>query len=107
MPAPYEPSRFPPVSRDLALVVGESTPAGAVLERLNRLKNQLKQGSWITNVKCFDEYRGKGLSEKEKSLAFRFILQSPAETLQDADVDQLMAEIVNVMQTDFAARLRS
>ena len=107
VPRPEEPSKFPPVIRDLALVVGLDTPAGAILDRINHLKNQSKQGSWITNVKCFDEYRGKGLSEKEKSLAFRFILQSPEATLQDAEVDQLMADIIKLMQVEFAARLRS
>ena len=107
VPRPQEPSKFPPVIRDLALVVGLETPAGALLDRINHLKSQSKQGSWITNVKCFDEYRGKGLSEKEKSLAFRFILQSPEATLQDAEVDQLMAEIIKFMQAEFAARLRS
>ncbi|NBW00522.1 MAG: phenylalanine--tRNA ligase subunit beta [Betaproteobacteria bacterium] len=107
VPLPQEPSKFPPVIRDLALVVGLETPAGALLDRINHLKSQSKQGSWITNVKCFDEYRGKGLSEKEKSLAFRFILQSPEATLQDAEVDQLMADIIRLMQAEFAARLRS
>ena len=107
VPRPHEPSKFPPVIRDLALVVGLETSAGALLDRINRLKSQSKQGSWITIVKCFDEYRGKGLSEKEKSLAFRFILQSPESTLQDAEVDQLMADIVKLMQAEFAARLRS
>ena len=107
VPRPQEPSKFPPVIRDLALVVGLETPAGALLDRINHLKSQSKQGSWITNVKCFDEYRGKGLSEKEKSLAFRLILQSPEATLQDAEVDQLMAEIIKLMQAEFAARLRS
>ncbi len=107
MPRVSEVSKFPPVSRDLAVLVDVATPAGAMMARLNKLKNQLKQGSWITNIKCFDEYRGKGLSEKEKSLAFRFILQSPDATLQDTEVDALMADILKTLQTEFSARLRS
>ncbi len=107
LPRVSEVSKFPPVTRDLAVVVDTATPAGAIMARLHKLKNQLKQGSWLTNIKCFDEYRGKGLSEKEKSLAFRFILQSSDATLQDPEVDALMAEILKVLQSDFAARLRS
>ncbi|WVN40998.1 phenylalanine--tRNA ligase subunit beta [beta proteobacterium MWH-UniP1] len=107
LPRVSEVSKFPPVTRDLAVVVDTATPAGAIMMRLQKLKNQLKQGSWLTNIKCFDEYRGKGLSEKEKSLAFRFILQSSDATLQDPEVDALMAEILKVLQSDFAARLRS
>ena len=59
------------------------------------------------SIKCFDDYRGKGLSEKEKSLAFRFILQSPEATLQDSEVDALMNDIVKLMQSEFSARLRT
>jgi phenylalanyl-tRNA synthetase beta chain len=107
LPRVQDVSKFPPVSRDLAVVVDLSAPAGSMISRLNRLKTQSKQGSWIVNIKCFDEYRGKGLSEKEKSLAFRFILQSPEATLQDTEVDALMSDILKILQTEFSARLRS
>lgn len=100
-------SRFPPVTRDLAVVVPDQTPAGELIALLKKRKSQSKQWGWIQEIKCFDEYRGKGLSEKEKSLAFRFILQSPEVTLQDAEVDALMAEILGLLQKEFAARLRS
>ena len=106
LPRIGEVSRFPPVTRDLAVVVSTDTAAGAMLARLNHLKSQSKQGGWITELKCFDEYRGKGLSEKEKSLAFRFILQSPETTLQDTEVDALMGQILALLQTEFSARLR-
>jgi phenylalanyl-tRNA synthetase beta chain len=107
MPVVQDISRFPPVIRDMALVVGREVPAGDLLDRLRGLKHQVKQGAWIRNVKCFDEYRGKGLSDKEKSLAFRFILQSPETTLQDAEVEALMSQILQTMQSDFGARIRS
>lgn len=107
MPAVTEVSKFPPVTRDLALVVGSETPMGDLISALNRVKTQSKQGSWIQHIKCFDDYRGKGLSEKEKSLAFRFILQSPEATLQDSEVDALMNDIVKLMQSEFSARLRT
>jgi phenylalanyl-tRNA synthetase beta chain len=100
-------SRFPPVTRDLAVVVPHDTPAGGLIAILKKRKSQSKQWAWIQEIKCFDEYRGKGLSEKEKSLAFRFILQSPEVTLQDAEVDALMAEILGLLQKEFTARLRS
>jgi phenylalanyl-tRNA synthetase beta chain len=106
MPRVGEVSRFPPVVRDLAVVVSAETPAGAMIARLNHLKSQSKQGGWITELKCFDEYRGKGLSEKEKSLAFRFILQSPETTLQDTEIDALMGQVLTLLQTEFSARLR-
>jgi phenylalanyl-tRNA synthetase beta chain len=107
VPKPSEPSRFPLVTRDLALVVDQKVPAGAMIAKINFLKSQSKQGGWITNFRCFDEYKGKGLSENEKSLAFRFILQNPENTLQDPEVDALMSEIVQLLQSEFGAKLRS
>jgi phenylalanyl-tRNA synthetase beta chain len=106
-PVVSEVSKFPAASRDLAILLPLATPAGAILDRLNGLKSQLKQGLWIQNIKCFDEYRGKGLAENEKSLAFRFILQSPETTLQDSEVDALMNDILHKLQSEFGARLRS
>ncbi len=107
IPKPSEPSKFPLVTRDLALVVSQEVAAGAMMARINTIKSQSKQGGWIINFRCFDEYRGKGLSENEKSLAFRFILQSPENTLQDPEVDALMNEIVQCMHSEFGAQLRA
>ena len=107
IPRPVEPSKFPPVSRDLAVVVAESVTAAEILGRLKAEKSQSKQGGWIQNIICFDEYRGKGLSDKEKSLGFRFILQSSESTLQDAEVDSLMNSLLAALEKDFSARLRA
>ncbi len=107
LPKPAEPSKFPLVMRDLAFVVNQDVAAGAIMAKINFLKSQSKQGGWITNFRCFDEYRGKGLAENEKSLAFRFILQNPENTLQDLEVDALMNELVRLMHSEFGARLRA
>lgn len=107
MPKASEPSKFPLVSRDLAFLVNQDVPAGALMAKINFLKSQSKQGGWITSCRCFDEYRGKGLAENEKSLAFRFILSNPENTLQDPEVDALMNEIVQLMHAEFGARLRA
>ena len=41
----------------------------------------------VRHVNLFDEYRGKGLENKEKSLAFRFWMQDTERTLADAEVE--------------------
>ncbi len=52
------------------------------------------QGSLVQAIVLFDEYRGKGLENDEKSLAFRFTLQDTQTTLQDDNVDALMAGFI-------------
>jgi phenylalanyl-tRNA synthetase beta chain len=54
----------------------------------------------------FDEYRGKGLDSKEKSLAFRFWFQENSRTLNDDEVDGAMRAAVAAAQT-LGARLRT
>jgi phenylalanyl-tRNA synthetase beta chain len=58
-------------------------------------------------IVLFDEYRGKGLENDEKSLAFRFTLQDTQTTLQDDQVDCAMAAFVASVDKKHGARLRS
>jgi phenylalanyl-tRNA synthetase beta chain len=58
-------------------------------------------------VRLFDEYRGKGLENKEKSLAFRFWLQDTQRTLNDAEVARLLDAVVARLAERLGARLRA
>jgi phenylalanyl-tRNA synthetase beta chain len=61
----------------------------------------------IRNVKLFDEYRGKGLENKEKSLAFRFWMQDTERTLAEAEVDAAVAAVLQYLVSHHGARLRA
>ena len=61
----------------------------------------------LQDVRLFDEYRGKGLENKEKSLAFRFWMQDTQRTLEDAEVDSAMRAITVRLGETRGARLRS
>jgi phenylalanyl-tRNA synthetase beta chain len=64
-------------------------------------------GGLVKNVRLFDEYRGKGLENKEKSLAIRFWMQDTQRTLNDVEVAALMAGIVDGVGRRLGARVRS
>ena len=104
---PGENSRFPPVQRDIAWVVPSELSAQSVREEIDRALAAQPLGGLVTNVRLFDEYRGKGLENKEKSLAFRFWMQDTQRTLNDAEVAQLMDGIVSWMGERLGVRLRS
>ncbi len=98
----YEPvSRFPAVTRDLSVDVGESVPAHALLEALAAARPGL-----VWAVRLFDLYRGENLPKGRKSLAFRVVMQDTARTLTDAEVDAAMAELEQVLSTGFGAQRR-
>jgi phenylalanyl-tRNA synthetase beta chain len=106
VPVFAEVSRFPPVVRDLALVVDEAMPAGALLDALAQAAASSPSGALLRNVSIFDEYRGKGLENKEKSLAIRLWLQDTQRTLNDAEVGDLIQLLVDHVGRQLGARLR-
>jgi phenylalanyl-tRNA synthetase beta chain len=107
LPQYHELSKFPPVIRDLAFVVSQAVPAAELLEQIHDLQQTDSSLAPLQDVILFDEYRGKGLENKEKSLAFRFRMQDTRMTLSDAQADAAMAAVVARLAASHGARLRS
>lgn len=101
LPAFAEISKFPSVRRDLALIVAESVEVGEVLAAL-----QAESLQQVSEIALFDVYRGNTLADGEKSLAFRILLQDTQKTLNDEDVEAIMAKLVSVLRRRFNAKLR-
>lgn len=91
-------SRFPSIRRDIAIIVNENIPAQAVLDCV-----QKSAGSLLVNLELFDEYRGKGIDSGRKSLALGLTLQHSSRTLNEADVEQVMAEVMSTLATELGA----
>ncbi len=107
VPVYREVSRFQPVTRDLSMVVRQSVPAQDMLDAFNSEKQANPLCAIMQVVVLFDEYRGKGLENDEKSLAFRFVLQDTLKTLQDDAVDAAMAAFIAVAGVRHGAKLRA
>ncbi len=101
MPAYASISRFPPVLRDLAVVLDEKTPYQDILDAVNSRKP-----ASILEFAVFDIYRGQGIENGKKSLAFRMLVQDTRRTLTDAEVDSAVSEIIKILQNQFNAKLR-
>ncbi len=100
-------SRFPPVTRDIALLVLQSVPASELMDVFEMERRNNPQCAIMQSVVLFDDYRGKGLGENEKSLAFRFTLQDNQSTLQDEVVDAAVKAFVAAAEKGSGARLRA
>ena len=85
------------------MVVDQQISAQALLQAVR----EEVPGGLLQHLTLFDEYRGKGLLENEKSLAFRVVLQDTQSTLQDDKVDLLVTGIINALTQKFGARLRA
>jgi phenylalanyl-tRNA synthetase beta chain len=94
-------SRFPSSDIDLALVVDDSWPADVVAEGL-----RAAAGDLLESVTLFDVYRGTGIAEGARSLAYRLRFCAPDRTLTDEEVGTLRARCIEAAEKEFGAILR-
>ncbi len=82
-------SQYPPITKDLALVVDESLFAENVNKALESAAREAAAGDFtVESINVFDVYRGKGLPEGKKSLAFNLVFRSLQRTLTDEEVNR-------------------
>ena len=101
LPRFSELSRFPEVRRDLAVLVDREVAAEAVLDTIREAA-----GEWLTDLRLFDVYHGKGIDPLRKSLAVGLTWQHPSRTLNDDEVNTTTQNIVTSLEGRFNATLR-
>lgn len=106
MPELAELSRQPVVIRDLAVWVDSGAAYQDLLKTLTRTIASDANLGVVRDIRLFDVWRDKSATE-EKSLAFRFWLQNPDTTLDDATVDECMATLLQALVNDHGARQRT
>lgn len=101
-PVRYKPiPKFPVVERDLAVVVDEAVTVGELMDCIH-----LAGGAVCESAELFDIYRGAQVGEGKKSVAFNLRLCSDSGTLVDAQIQEIMNNIVNALGEKFSAKLR-
>ncbi|MBS0423154.1 MAG: phenylalanine--tRNA ligase subunit beta [Proteobacteria bacterium] len=101
LPVVKEISKFPPVRRDIAIIVDNDVSVHSLLVALHAEKSAI-----VSDIALFDIYRGKGMDSSKKSLAFRVLLQDTEKTLTDEEADSAVASIVEILKSKFSAALR-
>ena len=100
--ATYTPlPKYPTVSRDLALVCGEEITVAQVEDVITAAAGKL-----LRSVKLFDIYRGVGVPEGKKSMAFSLELRADDRTLTDTDSEAVTAKVLQALQEKLGAILR-
>jgi phenylalanyl-tRNA synthetase beta chain len=92
---------MPPVLQDIALVVGEETPAAAVEAAIWKAGGDL-----LRDVRLFDVYRGDPIPAGHKSLAYSLTYQAFDRTLTDTEVAKVHQRIVKACERELSAKLR-
>ena len=101
LPKFHELSRFPEVRRDLALLADREVSATAVLDVIRE-----NAGEWLTDLRLFDVYQGKGIDPLRKSLAVGLTWQHPSRTLTDDEVNASTQQILTSLEERLNATLR-
>ena len=94
-------SKFPAVSRDLALLVDKSVEF-ARIEQIAFAADK----KFLKKVTLFDVYEGKNLEAGKKSYAVNFLLQDDTKTMNDKQTDAVMAKIIASLEKQLGAKLR-
>ena len=97
----HEISKFPAVSRDLALLVDKSVEFAAIERVAYACEKKL-----LRSVVLFDVYEGKNLEAGKKSYAVNFILQDETKTMSDKQTDAIMQKIIAQLEKQIGAKLR-
>ena len=93
--------KFPAVTRDIAVVCDEAITVGALEDCIRKGAKGL-----LKNVTLFDIYRGKGVPEGKKSVAFSLVLRADDRSLTAEEADQDVKSILETLEKELGAVLR-
>ncbi|WP_439135897.1 phenylalanine--tRNA ligase subunit beta [Pseudomaricurvus sp.] len=94
-------SKFPEVRRDIAVIVDQT-------EAVSELQKTIEKGAgdYLTELKVFDVYVGKGIDPHRKSVALGLTFQHPSRTLTEDEINASMDVVVRSLEETFNASLR-
>jgi phenylalanyl-tRNA synthetase beta chain len=93
--------RYPSVYRDIAFIVPDTSKAGNILQEIKELS-----GAWLEDIRLFDVYRGKQITEGQISLAFALTFRHSERTLKDKEIDEILDKIEKELFRKYKAVLR-
>lgn len=94
-------SKFPAVSRDIALLVKEEISNQEIVKEIKQAA-----GKFLTNVEIFDVYQGKNIEAGHKSLAYSLTFVNPEATLTDEEINRAMDKVTKALTESFEAVIR-
>lgn len=99
-------SKYPSISRDLALVVRNDIKVGDIIASI-RKNGKLDKENIIQHVEVFDVYTGEHVEQGSKSIALSIVFQSNERTLKDADINAMHESILETLKKEWNAQLRA
>ena len=95
-------SKYPEVSRDMAIVIDEDITSDEILNNVKK-----SAGEFLVGSRIFDVYQGDAVTKGKKSIALGLTWQHPSRTLSDDEINTIISSCVNALQEQFNANLRN
>jgi len=93
--------KYPSVFRDLSMVCDEEITVAQITDCI-----ESSAGKLLRDVRLFDIYRGTGVPEGKKSMAFSLELRADDRTLTDADSEQVVSKVLDALKNQLGVLLR-
>jgi phenylalanyl-tRNA synthetase beta chain len=93
---------MPAIEVDLALIVAESVTSAQVADSIRN-----SAGDLLESLEVFDEFRGAGIPEGTRSLAWRLTFRHPERTLRDREIQGRTAKILKDLEAALGVRQRT
>ena len=94
-------SKFPSISKDLAIVIDKNITSDEIGKVIKKAS-----GSLLTNIEIFDVYEGKGIPKEKRSIAYSLSFGTLDRTLTDEEINNIMDKII-VSLNKIGAELRA
>ncbi len=92
----------PAVQVDLALVVPDDLPAARLADAI-----RAHAGELLEELELFDEFRGQGVEQGQRSLAWRLTFRHPERTLRDREIDARRTKLLQALEGELGVRQRT
>lgn len=96
-----KPPKYPSTSRDIAMVVSESTPVAEIEKVIKEAGTEI-----LRSVKLFDIYRGIQVGAGKKSVAYSLTYRHDDRTLTDVETEEAHAKVVEALKNNLGASIR-
>ena len=94
--------KYPAVERDIAIIVDEAVEVGEIERVISKKCRKV-----LEELKLFDVYRSEKLGENKKSVAYAIKFRAEDRTLTEDEINTYMATIINDLEKELKANLRT
>lgn len=94
-------TKFPAVSRDIALLVKETVTNQELTEVIRSVA-----GRFLTDIQLFDVYQGENIEKGHKSMAYSLTFVNPEATLTDEEINKAMEKVEKALVENLEASIR-